>query len=175
MWFSSPSRLLGLAAVLVLSYGWLVVVLRLTGKRTLAKLNAFDFVVTIALGSTLSAVVVSQEVPLVDGMVALLGLVALQFVVALLAVRLTWFDRLVKADPTALVVRGELQHEAMARCRVRADEIGAALRKQGVSSPREVDLVVLETDGTISVVRRVEDWSTLTDVDGLSEDAVTGS
>jgi uncharacterized integral membrane protein len=70
--------MLGLTAVLAASYVRIIVVLRLTGKRTLAKLDAFDFVVTIAIGSTLSTVAVSQDVPFLDGMVTLLGLVVLQ-------------------------------------------------------------------------------------------------
>jgi uncharacterized membrane protein YcaP (DUF421 family) len=146
------ARLGGLAVVAVLAYLWLVVVLRVTGKRTLAKLNAFDFVVTVALGSTLSSVIVSRDLPLVEGLTALAALVALQFVVAWSIRRWELVDHLAKARPTALLLDGRVRPEAMVRNRIRADEVAAALRKEGVGEFEGVDAVVLETDGTLSVV-----------------------
>jgi uncharacterized membrane protein YcaP (DUF421 family) len=165
--FETWGRLAVLAAALVVAYAWLVLLLRISGKRTLAKLNAFDFVVTIALGSTLATVIVSRDVPLVEGAAALAGLVALQFVVARSTRASARFDRLVKAEPTALVVDGEVRHDAMRRTRVRPDEVAAALRKEGVASFADVDLVVLETDGTFSVLRDAGDGSALAGVQGL--------
>ena len=94
-------------------------------------------------------------------------------VVAVLARRSDRFDWLVTAAPTALVVQGRRQERAMARCRVRSDEVAAALRKHGLPSCDEVDLVVLETDGTISVVPTVRDWSALDGIDGI--DGIEGA
>lgn len=145
----------GVAAIgvaLLVAYAWIVVVLRVSGKRTLAKLNAFDFVVTIAIGSTLSSVIISRQVPLVEGLAALAGLVALQFVVALGTSRSGVVDRIVKSTPTALLVDGELRPEAMARCRIGRDEVAAAVRQAGISRFEDVSHVVFETDGTLSVL-----------------------
>ena len=69
------------------SYLSLLVLLRVSGKRTLAKLNAFDFVVIVALGSTLSSVLLSSDVALAEGVTAMVLLVGLQFLVAWLSVR----------------------------------------------------------------------------------------
>jgi uncharacterized membrane protein YcaP (DUF421 family) len=69
------------------AYVTLVLVLRLTGKRTLAKLNAFDLVVTVALGSTLASVLTSKDVAWAQGAVAFVLLAALQYVVTWLSVR----------------------------------------------------------------------------------------
>jgi uncharacterized membrane protein YcaP (DUF421 family) len=132
-------------------YVGLVVLLRLSGKRTLSKLNAFDFVVTVALGSTLATVILSKDVPLVDGLVALALLVGLQFVVAWLNGRSGWFRRLVKNEPTLLVSRGEFLDRALSRERVAREEIMSAVRGAGVADLRAVT-VVLETDGTLSVL-----------------------
>ena len=128
VWFESWGRVGALALALVVAYGWLVVVLRVSGKRTLAKLSAFDFVVTIALGSTLSTVIVSRDVPLAEGTLALLGLVVLQYGAARSTRQWSWFDKLVKSQPTALLVDGRLREDAMAHNRVRADEVAAAVR-----------------------------------------------
>lgn len=85
----------GLAA-----YGLLVVMLRASGKRTLSKMNAFDLVVTVALGSTLATVLLSPSVPLVEGVVALALLVYLQYAITWLSARVPAVRSLVKSEPT---------------------------------------------------------------------------
>ena len=91
----------------VVAYGALVLVLRLSGPRTLAKMNAFDFVVTVALGSTLATVLLSRDVALAEGLVAFGLLVSLQFAVTWLSVRSATVNRLVKSEPTLLLYRGD--------------------------------------------------------------------
>ncbi len=74
--------LYGLLRILIvgpLAYILLIVILRTSGKRTLSKLNAFDFVVTVALGSTLATVLLSKDVPLIEGVLAFAVLAILQF------------------------------------------------------------------------------------------------
>jgi uncharacterized membrane protein YcaP (DUF421 family) len=87
-------------------YAALLLLLRTSGKRTLSKLNAFDFVVTVALGSTLATVLLSDSVSLVDGVTALALLVALQYAVAWASVRSAAIERLVKSEPTLVYHHG---------------------------------------------------------------------
>ena len=77
--------------------------LRLSGKRTLGKMNAFDLVVTVALGSTLATVILGKAVPLAEGLVALLMLICLQFANAWRSVRSHQFEQFIKSEPTLLV------------------------------------------------------------------------
>jgi uncharacterized membrane protein YcaP (DUF421 family) len=135
----------------VLAYAWLVGLLRVSGKRTLAKLNAFDLVITVALGSTLATVVLSKDVPLLDGLLALLLLVLLQYIVAWLNVRSAAFRKAVKNSPTVLVSRGEFHEEQLARERIVEGEVRQAMRNAGFADPAGVT-VILETDGTLSVL-----------------------
>ena len=86
------------------AYVALVIFLRISGKRTLAKMNAFDLVVTVALGSTLSSVLISRDVPIADGVVALALLIVLQYVVAWTSVRWPGFEGVLKSDPDAAAV-----------------------------------------------------------------------
>lgn len=166
-WFEGWLRLAELVGVLVAAYLLLVVMLRVSGKRTLAKLNAFDFVVTIALGSTLSTVAVSREVPFAEGVGVLAGLVLLQYVAARASRRWSAFDRMVKSEPTALVVDGRLREDDMAANRIRVEELAAALRKAGHASFGTVACAVLETDGTFSVLDDVGDRTALVGVRGI--------
>lgn len=137
-----------------LAYAALVLLLRLSGKRTLSKLNAFDLVVTVALGSTLATVLLSKDVALAEGVVAFVLLVSLQFVVAWLSVRSPVVGRLVKPEPRLLFFRGEFLRDAMRRERVTEGEVIAAIREQGVPAVEGVEAVVLETAGTFTVLRK---------------------
>ena len=138
----------------VASYVALIAILRVSGKRTLAKMNAFDFIVTIALGSTVASVLLSPDVALAEGFLALALLVGLQYVTAWTSTRSSRFKRIVTAEPTLLVRRGELLHDAMRRERVAELEIHQAARQQGFASLADVEAVVLESDGTFSVLGR---------------------
>ncbi len=135
-----------------MSYGALLFILRLSGKRTLAKLNAFDLVVTVALGSTLATILLSKDVALAEGVTALLSLVGLQFAVAWTSVRFRGVERLVKSEPTLLVFRGQVLDSALRRERVTRDEVLAALRACGMSRLDEAGAVVLETEGELNVL-----------------------
>jgi uncharacterized membrane protein YcaP (DUF421 family) len=84
----------------------LVLLLRVSGKRTLTKMNAFDLVVTVALGSTLATVLLTKSVALAEGLTAFMLLIFLQFVLTWLSVRSRAVSRLVKSEPTLLAYQG---------------------------------------------------------------------
>jgi uncharacterized membrane protein YcaP (DUF421 family) len=153
----------------VVAYVLIVVVLRLTGKRTLSKWNAFDFIVTVALGSALANVILSRDVSLAQGAVALTLLCVLQLGVTWLSVRFDRIQQLVKSKPALLLLDGAFQHRTMTRERVTEAEIRSALRSQGVCAVEEVAAVILETDGTFSVIPQWTDGSrsALVDVPGV--------
>jgi uncharacterized membrane protein YcaP (DUF421 family) len=137
----------------VFIYVAVIVVLRLTGKRTLAKLSAFDFVVTVALGSVLAAVITADDIPLADGVVAVALLAGLQFLVAFVSSRWPRLHHVVTSSPVVLVRDGEVLDQAVRDNRLSPDELAAAVRKQGIPDFGEVSALVLETDGTFSVLR----------------------
>jgi uncharacterized membrane protein YcaP (DUF421 family) len=136
----------------VLAYAVLVLFVRVSGKRTLSKMNAFDLIVTVALGSTLATVLLSPDVALAEGVLALGLLVLLQYTVAWSQVRARWFKQLVKSEPTLLFHAGRFLDEALRRERVTHDEVLAAARTQGIEHMGAVAAVVLETDGSMSVL-----------------------
>jgi uncharacterized membrane protein YcaP (DUF421 family) len=153
MFFESWSGLGRVLVVGVLAYSALVFLLRVSGKRTLSKMNAFDLIVTVALGSTLATVLLSKDVALLEGVLAFALLVFLQFAITWLSVRSKVVQGFVKAEPALLLHRGQLLHQAMKAERVTEEEIRATVRAGGVGSLDEVEAVVLETDGTFTVLR----------------------
>ncbi|WP_370284866.1 DUF421 domain-containing protein [Pseudooceanicola nanhaiensis] len=141
-----------------LAYVYLILLLRVTGKRTLAKLNAFDLVVTVAIGSTLATILLSNDVALAEGIAALTLLAALQFAVAFVSVRWQGFANVVRSEPTMLLRKGEFCRDAMRRVRVTEDELMTVLRSHsGRTRPGEVGAIILESDGSFSVLDADED------------------
>ena len=140
----------------VFAYIGLVMLLRISGKRTLSKMNAFDLVVTVALGSTLATILLSKETALLEGMTALGLLIALQFAVTWSSMRAKWVSRIVKSEPALLLHRGEFLDAALHRERVTREEVMAAIRSSGAAATDEVSAVVLETDGSLSVLSQGE-------------------
>ena len=140
----------------LIAYVILVIQLRISGKRTLSKMNAFDFIVTVALGSTLATILLSKDVALAEGAVAFGTLILMQFVITWLTVRFKSINKLVKAQPVLLFYEGSYLQDAMQKARINQDEILAALRSKGIASFDEVGAVVLETEGTLSVIKKAE-------------------
>jgi uncharacterized membrane protein YcaP (DUF421 family) len=140
-------------AAAVLAYAALVAFLRISGKRTLAKWNAFDLVVTVALGSSLATAILSRDVPVMQGALAFAVLIALQYAVTWSSVRWRAVERFVKSEPVLLVFEGRLDEPAMKRSRVTREEIDAALRSQGIARAEDAAAVVLETEGSISIIK----------------------
>jgi uncharacterized membrane protein YcaP (DUF421 family) len=151
-----------------LAYAALVFLLRISGKRTLSKLNVFDFVFVVALGSTLATTILSPGTTLADGLTAFIVLIALQVCLSLLCVYSHRVDMIVNGEPSLLMHKGNFLDEAMKRERVTKEEVNAALREKGIRTYEDVDSVVLETDGTFSIVWRDvgKRCSSLIDVNG---------
>jgi uncharacterized membrane protein YcaP (DUF421 family) len=152
MFFSSWSSLLRVVVVGVPAYVALILLLRISGKRTLSKFNAFDLIVTVAFGSTLSASLLSRDLALADVVAAFALLVLLQFAITWSAVRSSSVDRLIKAEPRLLYYRGEFLRHVMKRERVTEGELLAGVRANGAAGIQNVHAIVLETDGTLSIV-----------------------
>ena len=160
MFFDDWNGLLRTLVVGILAYLAIVLLLRVTGKRTLSKMNAFDLIVTVALGSTLATVLLSKSVALAEGILGFCVLVFLQFGVAWVSARSQSFRDIIKAEPTMLLHKGEVLHDALIAARVAPQEVMAAVRSSGFACLQQVEAVVLETDGSFSVVTPSSDGST---------------
>lgn len=165
VFFTSWTSIARTLLVGVAAYGGLVVLLRLSGKRTLTKMNAFDLVVTVALGSTLATVLLTKSVALADGLTAFVLLIFLQYSITWLSVRSKTISGLVKAEPTLLVYQGQFLPAALKAERVTEGEILAELRAKGLASVAEAAAVILETGGDLSVLQH-----TTTDAQSVLQD-----
>ena len=136
------------------AYASLLLFLRLSGKRSTGKLNMFDWVVTVALGSMLATTILSQDTPLAAGLTGFAALLGLQFVLSWLSVRSSFVRGIVKAQPKLLFHQGEYLEKNMRNERITREEVAAAAREQGLASLDDVASVVLETNAAISVIEK---------------------
>jgi uncharacterized membrane protein YcaP (DUF421 family) len=135
-----------------LSYIFLLIFVRISGKRTLSKMSAFDFIVTITLGSAFGRILTARNVALVECLAAFLTLILLQWLVSTLRVRFKKFEQLVDAEPALLYFNGRYNTRNMQKERITESEILAKVREEGLASLDEVEAVILESAGTLAVI-----------------------
>ena len=109
---------------------------------------------TVALGSTLSAILLQESIALAEGATALALLIAMQFVVTFISVRSERFAKIVRSEPALLVRDGAFCRAAMKRERITEDEALSAVRAAGGRGVEDVASLILESDGTLSTVLR---------------------
>lgn len=175
MLFDSWHDLLRVAAIAVLAYAAVVATLRLAGKRSLAKLNIFDFVVTVAFGSILATILLSRDVSLAEGALAFAMLAVLQWSVSFFSVRARRLRRLIRSEPRLVLSNGRFLDAALRRERLTRGDVEAAIRKSGHGSVADIAAVVLETDGELSVIAQsaAKDRSALHKIEGASSESQT--
>ncbi len=129
----------------------ILVYARLAGLRSFAKISAFDFAMTVAIGSILASVAVTSSASLIDGVIAMGTLFGLQALVAVGRRRLA-LQPLVDNRPRLLVAHGRILEEQLAAARLTRADLMVKLRGGGVHRLADVDAVVLETTGDLSLL-----------------------
>ncbi|MFD1604483.1 DUF421 domain-containing protein [Flavobacterium artemisiae] len=154
------------AITTVTAFTTLFLFVRISGKRTLAKLNAFDFIVSIALGSTLSDIMLAT-IPIAEGSVVLLLIILLQYIFAWLARSSTQVEKIINTEPRIVFYDNRFIEKSMALETITKEEIYAAVRSTGIDKLDDVKAVVMELKGTLSVVKKssAEGPSSLDDLD----------
>ena len=154
--FNTWSDIVRVLVLGIAGYIALIFFLRVSGKRTLSKLNAFDFVITVALGSTFGSFILSKDISLSEGLTGLAVLIWLQHMISWLTVRSDFIKGVVRGEPTLVYYNGEYLKDAMKRSRVVESEIEQSVRNEGHANLEDVGAVILETDGSFSIIGRSE-------------------
>ena len=138
----------------ILVYAFLVVGLRLAGKRELAQLNPFDLIVLLLLSNTVQNAIIGDDVTVTGGLLGAATLLGLNWVVVRYLYGHPGVDRLVEGAPDALVENGRVLHDRLQREVITLPELEAAAHKQGIASLDLVERAVLEPGGSISFVAK---------------------
>ncbi|QBQ55757.1 DUF421 domain-containing protein [Nitrosococcus wardiae] len=152
MFFDNWAGIGRVLIVTLVAYLALILLLKFFGKRTLAKMTAFDFVVTVALGSILANIALSKNTVFLEGITALVVLIGAQYLISSFCVRSKKFEGWIKPEPTLLLYRGQFLQEAMRSERITEADILLGIRQRGHSSIENVEAVVLESDGSFNTI-----------------------
>jgi uncharacterized membrane protein YcaP (DUF421 family) len=134
----------------VFVYIFLVVGLRLAGKRELAQLNPFDLVVLLTLSNTVQNAIIGDDNSVTGGVVGAATLLALNYLVVRFLYGHERLEHLVEGEPDVLIENGEIQFDRLREELVTLSELESAAHKQGFASLDEVQRAVLEPGGTVA-------------------------
>ena len=135
-------------------YLFLIVVLRLTGKREVGQMSVLELVVILVISDAVQNSMVGENTTLFGGLIAVLTLLGLDFALKALTSRSSRVRHVIEGEPRLLVRDGRLLEKALREEGVDAEEVRRAVRAHGLARVDDVRLAVLETDGTISVIPR---------------------
>ncbi len=136
----------------ILVYVFLIVGLRLAGKRELAQLNPFDLVVLLTISNTVQNAIIGNDNSLLGGLVGAATLLLVNWLVVRWSFTHPAVERLVEGTPTVLIEDGAPNQARLAREMVTLDELSIAARRQGLLTLEDVDRAVLESDGALTFV-----------------------
>lgn len=133
-------------------YLFIVVAIRLFGKKELAQLSVVDLVFILLISNAVQNAMVGPDSTLLGGLVAASTLFLVNYLLKYLQYRFPKFGKIVEGDAVMLVYKGELLEAHMKKAKITEDELMEAVREHGVASVKDVDLAIMEVDGSISIL-----------------------
>lgn len=158
MWndiFSMGAPVVEKAVRPIVVYFFMVLVLRVFGKRELAQLNPFDLVVLLSLSNTVQNAIIGNDNSLTGGLIGAFTLLAVNYVVVRFLFRHRRLDQIFEGKPTVLVEEGKVLREGLASELLTHSELMTVLHRQGFDNLAEVERCVLEPGGTFYIQRKL--------------------
>ena len=134
----------------ILVYAFLIVGLRLAGKRELAQLNPFDLVVLLTLSNTVQNAIIGDDNSVTGGVIGASTLLLVNYVLVRFVSRHETIERLIEGEPDVLIENGQLKTDCLQNEAISVVELEAAAHKQGFSSLGDIDRAVLDPSGSIA-------------------------
>lgn len=126
--------------------------MRLLGKREIAQLSVIDFVLVLLIANAVQNAMVGEDTSVIGGIVAAAALFGINFVMRWVILRNKRINRLLEGEPVMLIYKGKIQTKNLRRVQITDDELMAVVREHGVAGPEDVDLAMLEVNGSISIL-----------------------
>ncbi len=138
----------------VIVYAFLVLALRIFGKRELAQLNPFDLVVLLSLSNTVQNAIIGDDTSVTGGLIGAFSLLTVNYLVVRFLFRHRRLDQLFEGRPTVLIHDGLVIHKALAKELLTVSELRTVAHRQGFATLHEIERCVLEPGGTFSIVAK---------------------
>jgi uncharacterized membrane protein YcaP (DUF421 family) len=136
----------------VIVYVFIIIAIRLFGKKELSQLSIIDLVFILLISNAVQNAMVGPDTSLSGGLIAATALFIANFLLKFIMYRFPKFSRLVQGEAILLIYKGKLNQKNLQKAKLTLDEIQETIREHGVNTIEEVDLAVLEMDGNISVL-----------------------
>ncbi|MBU5616653.1 DUF421 domain-containing protein [Psychrobacter sp. TAE2020] len=156
IFFDSIEKLGRIALTTVIIYLLIVLVTKVSGKRSTSQLNNFDWIVTVMIGSLGASTILLKDIPLVEGASSIVILYLLQYLVTKYASISPQFSSVILSEPRIVFYQGQFLPEAMQAERLNRQELECAMRSEGIHSLSEVEAIVFESDAKLTVIKRDE-------------------
>lgn len=140
----------------IVVYAVLLVLVRITGKRSVGQFTPFDMVLLVLLGSAVQNSLIGADISLLGGLILAVTLIALNWLVGFVSARSSRIDRLVEGEPVLLARDGKVFHKVLQREEISPSDFDEALRSHGLLEVAKVRCAFLETDGKISIIKQDE-------------------
>ena len=138
-------------------YFFMVIALRIFGKKELSQLNTADIILILLISNSVQNAMVGTNSSLLGGLIAALVLFTVNYIFKKTLLKSTFIKNLVSDKPEILIHNGKIEYEVLAKLGISSDELDEAMREHGVMHHKEVKLAMFEIDGNISIISGKED------------------
>lgn len=154
LFFDNIDKLVRIVITVVMVYVLIVLVTKISGKRSTSQLNNFDWIVTVMIGSLGASIILLEEIPFVEGGSAIVVLYVLQFLVTKYASISPPFSSVILSEPRIVFYQGQYLSEAMRAERLTQQELESAMRAEGIRNLNEIEAIVFESDATLTIITK---------------------
>ncbi len=135
-------------------YVLIVVVTKVSGKRSTSQLNNFDWIVTVMIGSIGASTILLKEIPFIEGSASIVTLYLLQYAVTKYSSISPHFSRLILSEPRVVFYQGQFLPDAMRAERLTRQELESAMRSEDIKSFDEIEAIIFESDATLAIITK---------------------
>ena len=152
IFFDNIDKLGRIVLTTVMVYVLIVLVTKISGKRSTSQLNNFDWIVTVMIGSLGASTILLKDIPFVEGVSSILVLYLLQFLVTKYASISPQFSSFILSEPRIVFYQGQFLPDAMRAERLTRQEIECAMRSEGVHRFDDIEAIVFESDAQLTII-----------------------
>ncbi len=152
LFFDNIDKLGRIVLTAVTVYVLIVIITKVSGKRSTSQLNNFDWIVTVMIGSLGASTILLKDTPLIEGISSILVLYVMQFLVTKYASISPQFSSFILSEPRIVFYQGQFLPDAMRAERLTRQELECAMRSEGVNSFDDVEAIVFESDAQLTII-----------------------
>ena len=154
LFFDNIDKLGRIVLTATMVYVLIVLITKISGKRSTSQLNNFDWIVTVMIGSLGASTILLEDIPLIEGGSAIIVLYLLQFLVTKYASISPQFSSVILSEPRIVFYQGQYLPDAMRAERLTRQELECAMRSEGVKSLSDIEAIVFESDAQLTIITK---------------------